>query len=231
MTIIAISPTTFATVDLYRDIHKGIRAELFAITAAAGSIDPSSPSDRAALADHIMSVAHVLESHAHHEDAVIDPVLALHLPDLAEEITEDHERLEARFSRIGELAAAVVDAPQTELQRLTRTLYLDLSSFTGTYLAHQDLEERIVMPELERMIGVEQVLELHGAIVGSIPPDEMARSLAFMLPAMNVDDRSEMLDGMRMAAPQEAFDAVVGLARSVLLPADYSALADRLDIA
>jgi hypothetical protein len=87
------------------------------------------------------------------------------------------------------------------------------------------------MPELERMIGVEQVLELHGAIVGSIPPDEMARSLAFMLPAMNVDDRSEMLDGMRMAAPQEAFDAVVGLARSVLLPADYSALADRLDIA
>ena len=62
------------------------------------------------------------------------------------------------------------------------------------------------MAELERLIGVDEVLALHGAIVGSIPPDEMARSLAFMLPAMNVDDRTELLGGMRMAAPPEAFD-------------------------
>ena len=27
-------------VDMYRDIHKGIRAELFAVTTAAGNIDP-----------------------------------------------------------------------------------------------------------------------------------------------------------------------------------------------
>jgi len=111
MTIIAISPTTFATVDLYRDIHKGIRAELFAITTAAGSIDPGSRIDRAALADHIVSVAAVLESHAHHEDVVIDPVLAVHLPALAEEITMDHERLESSFGRIVELPHRAAHQP------------------------------------------------------------------------------------------------------------------------
>jgi hypothetical protein len=58
----------------------------------------------------------------------------------------------------------------------------------------------------------------------------MARSLAFMLPAMNVDDRVEMLTGMRMGAPAEAFAAVTGLARSVLDPADYSSLALRLGL-
>ena len=97
-------------VDLYRDIHKGIRAELFAVTSTAGSIDPSDRCDRAALADHITSVAAVLESHAHHEDSIIDPVLERHLPELANEITTDHERLEAMFASVTDLAGATIDA-------------------------------------------------------------------------------------------------------------------------
>jgi len=88
-------------------------------------------------------------------------------------------------------------------------LYLDLASFVSSYLEHQDMEERVVMPALEQAIGVEAVIGIHGAILGSIPPDELMRSLALMLPAMNVDDRTELLGGMRAAAPPEAFAAVV----------------------
>jgi hypothetical protein len=220
-----------AVVDLYRDIHKGIRSELFAITGTAGSIDPASELDRVALADHVASVGNVLEMHAHHEDDVIDPVLEVHFPDLAEQITSDHARLEAIFSSITDLADSTVTAPASDQRRLTHLLYLDLARFTSQYLAHQDLEERIVMPRLETAIGVEQCGGLHGAIVGSIPPDELARSLAFMLPVMNVDDRTEMLGGIRMAAPPEAFEAMMGLARSVLQPADFTAVAGRLAVA
>jgi len=36
---------------------------------------------------------------------------------------------------------------------------------------------------------------------------------------------------MRTGAPPEVFQGVVGLARSVLLPADYTALASRLEAA
>ncbi len=215
-------------VDLYRDIHKGIRAELFAVTSSAGSIDPSVRGDRAAVADHVRSVAAVLESHAHHEDSVVEPALERYLPDLAEQISSDHHRLEAMFGRIVELASSVVEAPDREQRRLTQLLHLDLARFTGTYLAHQDLEEREVMGRLERAVGTDEVLRMHGEIVGSIPPDEMARSLAFMLPAMNADDRADLLGGMRAGAPQDAFDAVVGLARSVLLPADFDVRVPRL---
>jgi hypothetical protein len=56
----------------------------------------------------------------------------------------------------------------------------------------------------------------------------MARSLAFMLPAMNIDNRTELLTGMKMSAPPEAFNAVMGLASSVLEPADFAVLAARL---
>jgi Hemerythrin HHE cation binding domain len=217
-------------VDLYRDIHKGIRAELFAVTVTAGSIDPSDRCDRAALADHITSVAGVLESHAHHEDAIIDPVLERHLPQLANEINTDHERLEAVFASITDLAGVAVDAAATERRRLLQLLHLDLARFTSSYLEHIDLEERAVMQRLPQLIGIEEIAAMHGAIVGSIPPDEMARSLAFMLPAMNVDDRTELFTGMRLAAPPEAFDATIGLARSVLRPIDFATLANRLGV-
>ena len=80
------------------------------------------------------------------------------------------------------------------------------------------------MPALERAIGVDAVVGIHLAMVGSIPPQTMAESLAFMLPAMNVVDRTELLGGMRMSAPPEAFAGVIDLARSVLAPADFQAL-------
>jgi hypothetical protein len=218
-------------VDLYRDIHKGIRAELFAVTSTAGSIDPSNRCDRAAFADHVTAVAAVLESHAHHEDAVIDPVLERHLPDLASEINDDHERLEGMFTSIADLANSVVDVLASEQRRLLQLCHLDLARFTSSYLSHIDLEERVVMQRLPELIGVDEIAAMHGAIVGSIPPEEMARSLAFMLPAMNVDDRTGLLTGVRLAAPPEAFDATMGLARSVLRPSDFSVLADRLEVA
>jgi len=80
-------------------------------------------------------------------------------------------------------------------------------------------------------VGYEEILAMHQAIVGSIPPEEMAKSLALMLPAMNVDDRTEMLGGIQLAAPAEVFEPVWGLARSVLTTSDGNALARRLGIA
>jgi hypothetical protein len=146
--------------DLYRDIHKGIRAELFALVSTAGSIDPTSPADRAALAAHVHDVLEVLESHAHHEDAAIDPALQIHLPDLAEQINSDHVALEARFAAIVDVAD-VAAATVVRQRDVLHHLYIELSGFTSAYLAHQLVEERVVMPALERAVGVEAVVAMH----------------------------------------------------------------------
>jgi hypothetical protein len=223
---IAHLPTV--TFDLYRDIHKGIRAELFTVTATAGSVDPSDRVDTAALADHVGAVAELLELHANHEDEVIDPSLEAHLPALAERISADHLVLSGRIGTLVDMASSAVEAPAPGRRRLVHQLYLDLASFVSSYLEHQDMEERVVMPALEQAIGVEAVIGIHGAILGSIPPDELMRSLALMLPAMNVDDRTELLGGIRAAAPPEGFAAVLGLAESVLRPVEFATTAARI---
>ena len=216
--------------DLYRDIHKGIRTELFAVTTEAGRLDPWDRDGRAALSCQVRSMIGLLVGHAEHEDGAIQPVLEAQLPVLAELVEKDHVWLEDRMEDLAEMADDTLDAPQHELRPRLHQLYLELASFTSAYLRHQDMEERVIMPSLEVAIGVPAVIGIHEAIIGSIPPQEMARSLALMLPAMNLDDRAEMLGGMRAGAPPEVFSDVWNLVGSVLEPADHSALARRLEL-
>ncbi|MCU0267701.1 MAG: hemerythrin domain-containing protein [Acidimicrobiales bacterium] len=217
------------TLDLYRDIHKAIRAELFAVTHAAGRTDPADRAARADLARHVADVMQLLVEHAEHEDGPIQPVLEAHRPDLGARIAADHTVLEHRIETLRAQAAELVEGCDGDERGALHRLYVELASFTSAYLAHQDLEERIVMPALEVAVGVPGVAAIHGAIVGPMPPEELLRSLALMLPAMNIDDRAEFFAGFASAAPAEVVEAVWGLAEQVLEPADVTALATRVD--
>ena len=112
----------------------------------------------------------------------------------------------------------MAEATSESRAQAVHNLYLELAEFTGVYLTHQDVEERNVLPALEKAIGPDAVQNMHTAIVSSIPPDQMVRSLAIMLPAMNIDNRAEMLGGMQAGAPPQIFEGIWGLANSVLNP-------------
>ena len=234
MTIIDLPITAVTapiTLDLYKDIHKGIRAELFAVTSEAGSLDPSQGMARAALAAHVGDVVHLLVGHAEHEDAAIQPVLETAHPDLAERVEVDHLTLEARMDDLVEMSTEAAALTVPDAGSKVHRLYLALAAFTSDYLRHQDVEERVIMPALEAAVGLPKVVEIHGAILGAIPPEEMAQGLAAMIPAMNIDDRAALLGGMRAGAPAEVFAGVWSLVGSVLDADDHRALARRLDIA
>jgi hypothetical protein len=219
------------TFDLYKNIHKAIRAELFGTTVQAGQIDPADGAARVELAQRVNGVVDLLASHAEHEDEFAQPHIERHVPRLAHQIESDHAAIDARFPQLASLAdaAATARAGEAARQRL-HDLYLELASFTSTYLAHQDLEERLVMPALAQAMTFDELLAVDQAIVASIPPDQLARGLGLMLPAMNIDDRAELLGGMQQGAPAEVFAGVMGLAQTVLTPADLAAVNARLGL-
>lgn len=216
--------------DLYCDIHKGIRAELFDVTLTAGRIDPSDRAARVELAAHVGEVAELIFRHAEHEDAAILPVLETHLPLLGEKIATDHHVVDGRLATLRDFVDETVDVAPAAARFEMQHVYIELASFTSAFLEHQDVEERVVMPALEKAVGPDEVLVIHGQIIGSIPPDEMARGLAVMLPAMNIDDRAMLLGGTRANAPAEVFAGVWGLASSVLTEPDLKALGSRLGL-
>jgi hypothetical protein len=217
-----------AAYDFYKDVHKGIRASLFQTTIAAGSVDPSDAAARSEVVEQFRAIAHFLDSHAEHENAFIVPALETHAPELADVIHVVHPQLDRRVADLRDLAAEVQEAGDTRARAAVHTLYLELASFTSAYLEHQHFEERECMYALAGAMSVDELAGIEGAIIASIPPDEMAASLSVMLPAMNVDDRVEMLVGMRENAPLKVFAGVCALAESVLTPEAWHATATRL---
>jgi len=225
MTPVRFRPVVF---DLYSSIHKGIRSEMFALVTSAGRLDPNDEFGIVAFADHVGSMAHLLKHHASTEDRHIGPVLAEVAPWLADRIEADHEAFEHRFPSLAVLAEDIRSAAShaTALHEV----YIELAAFTSSYLTHQDLEEREVNPALEDAVGPDGMAAIHHEIIANMNPRELISTLAVMLPAMNVDERSGLLGGMHATAPAEAFDAVWSLAGSVLTAADHQAGAVRIGL-
>ncbi len=218
-------------VDIYRDIHKGIRAELFGVTTAAGNVDPGDPDAVEAGSERLRALTQLLISHAEHEEQFLQPVVKQHAPELAEIIIEDHVALEKQMACIEVLSDRIVDAVATERRRMTHRLYLALASFTADYLQHQAFEELEIAPALAGFVSADELVAIDRAIVASIPPEAMTTGLSLMLPAMNIEDRTEMLAGMKHGAPPQVLAGVQALAQSVLAPSDYAALAARVGAA
>ena len=186
---------------------------------------------RATHANQVRDLVRFLVFHAEHEDDVLDGPIRQVLPEQADAIAREHVALEERMADLVTLADLVFDCERTDARAAVHALYLELAAFVSAYLAHQDVEERVVMPALDAAFGVPGLLELHARILADISPEDMGWSLSLMIPAMNVDDRTELLGGMRAEAPVEVFDGVWGLVTTVLPAADIAAVAARLGIA
>ena len=216
--------------DVYRDIHKGIRTELFAVTSDVGSVDPSDNDALVLTAERFHGLVKLLLSHAEHEEEFLQGLIEVHAPQLAEVVVRDHRWLDCQMAQLEVLADRAADGAGADQRRVVHKLYLGLASFTADYLGHQAFEELEISPELSISMGPDELAAVNAAIVASIPPDEVAVALRLMLPAMNVDDRVEMLGGMQAAAPPEVFEGVLGLAGQVLDERAYGVTAARLGV-
>ncbi len=214
--------------DLYRDIHKGIRIALFDLTAHAGRLDPADNCGVLALECEVRDVARLLTEHAAHEDDHLD--LVRFMPEIAERVAADHEALESRIGWFVKLAGGLIGADGSDRRFAVHELYLELASFAAAYLTHQDMEERIIMPALQERLPIEKIVSIHESVIASMAPDELTRGLVAIFPAINVEDRCEMLGGMRAAAPAEVFAGIWNLVTSLLTPEDAADVARRLGL-
>jgi hypothetical protein len=236
----AIAPTTplFAEtaaleaveVDIYRNVHKGIRSELFAVTLDAGRVDPHDDGAVGAVAGRWGNLVKLLVEHAQHEEDFVQPLVEQFAPLYAAEILESHARLEGQMAQLELLADRAGEACAAQRRLFTHRLYLGLASFTAAYLQHQEFEEFEVMVMLSQHVSPEDLRALDHAIVASISPEMMAQSAAIMLPAMNIEDQTELFSGVQQGAPPEIFAAMMGLAQSALDPVRYEELARRLGV-
>jgi hypothetical protein len=205
--------------DLYRNIHKGIRVMLFELIQNSGRTDFTEAAELASLRADARDIFELLESHAHTEDTHVMPLVHAVAPVLAHEFAEAHEDQEARLP--GLLATLeMIDANALDAAQKGHAFVVQLSRIAGELLTHMADEELEINAALWNAYSDEELHEAEQRLVASIPPDKMGRYLRWMLPSMNATERADFLAMM----PPPVFAFVRELARQVLAPADEAKL-------
>ena len=224
----ADAPLADVGFDLYRDVHKGIRHGLFRATERAGHVDPL---DDIALSEErrrIDDLLHLLDVHAAHEDDYLGPLIEQHLPVLAARLQREHAHLDALTADIRRQLTALGCVTGTDRRIGQHRLYLSLSEFTAAHLQHQTTEEVEVLPALNRAAGLDELMEANAALVAAISPVDMDGYMRLIVLAVNPHDLAERYGAMRAGAPDEAFAALLDIARNGLDQNAYDRLADDL---
>jgi Hemerythrin HHE cation binding domain len=214
--------------DLYREIHKALRFALFGVTVIAGATDPADQSSLDRLTREWADVSMVLEGHHSHEDRFCDPLIEVHAADLRDELELAHRASNIAMAGLTKSINGLAGQSGTSGVPLAR-LYLQLSDFTATYMGHLRFEEERVMPALNAALSDDELADVTTAIRMSVPPPEMCVFIRYMAPSMNLQERTDMLTGMR-AAPEEVFELFRSATEDCLTPADYSELAQSLGL-
>jgi DUF438 domain-containing protein len=220
----APSTTSAPPVDLYREVHKGLRRALFEVVQCAGSLNADDAdavnSFQQLFADlDMMLVTH----HAHEDGPALASLIAQHANDIAATVEAGHDDIEHELAQLRTMVATLdtTSAPD---------VYDRLAEFTTAYLAHMNVEERQVMPRLQAAATNDELMAITRTIRTSVPPPEMCVFLRSMLPAMNPEERVSMLGGMKMGAPPEIFELFWGVAETNLSDSDVAAVASRIGV-
>lgn len=169
-------------VDLFTNVHKGIRSALFEACIALGKApDDTVP---AAVRTQLHAVLHFIRHHGENEDLLLVPMLATSAPTVAARIREAHAQIE---SAIRALEAHVEHGSATEL-------YLRTCELAARYLDHMDEEERVLEPQIRAVLSAEQLQEFGRGSIARTPPDQARVMLAWMLPAMPPAEAGNLLE-------------------------------------
>jgi uncharacterized protein (DUF1330 family) len=222
------APLADVGVDVYREVHKGIRHGLFRASELAGHVDPFDEHALSAAHGMVEDLLHLLDVHAQHEDEFFGPLIGRHLPALAVQLQYEHAELDALTVEIREQLATFARFAGDDRRLRQHRLHLTLSEFTARYLLHQTTEEVDVLPALNRAAGLDELVEASNELVAAIDPVDMDGYMRLIVPAANPMDLAELYGGMREGAPAEAFDAMLDLARRDLEPSGFTRLTDDL---
>lgn len=211
-------------VDLYSAPHKGLRLGLSNLLCRLGNLDVARTCEVDAVAESLEQLLDLVAAHVHHEEEFVHPAIRAKLPELAARLEQEHHHHGAASTALKNRAEQLVQAEPSERQLIAHALYHEFSAFVVENLEHMLQEETEIQPALDLHYGADELRAIEGALIGSIPPDEMLRFLNLMLPAMNPGERVALLQGPRQGMPPAVFQDFLSQLAPSLASRDFEAL-------
>ncbi len=202
--------------DMYTAVHKGLRARLFDTAAKLSGCDFSDALARDEVLAQVRTTLAFLDEHAGHEDRFVQPWLADANVELGRRLADAHQRVEQGGAHVESLVAAIAAADADVAMGRGPELCHAFNTLLSQHVEHMNEEETLANAALWQAYSDEKLLEVHGALLGSIAPPRFTEWMALMLPALNHQERVGMFAGMKQDAPPEVFQSMMGLGRQVV---------------
>ncbi|MBP8306903.1 MAG: hypothetical protein KAY46_06530 [Burkholderiaceae bacterium] len=216
--------------DLYTPIHKALRAFLSDTLVRVGAMDATDPQERADTCGQVLALLDLMLSHLSHENTFIHTALDSRSPGLSDDIAREHDHHRESLADLGVLARALGETDATHADQLALRLYRHLADFTAENFVHMREEEVVVNARLWARFSDEELNAIHDRLLASIPPDEMAFTLRWLVTALNMRELTKLFGGVRDNAPAPVFVAMFEIARAHMPPARFARLAGALGL-
>lgn len=216
--------------DMYGSIHKALRALMADTLLALGRMDSEDALELAQGTQRVLQLLDFCRSHLRHENEFVHPALEARAPGASGQIAHEHAEHEEAIAALASQTTALLNCEPARRAAGTLALYRALALFIAHNFEHMHVEETAHNAVLWARYTDAELVEIHDALVASIPPEDMMFVLRWMVPFMNPAERAAMMAEMRAHAPAPAFAAALDLVRPHLSEREWTKLRTRLDL-
>ncbi|WP_421693647.1 hypothetical protein [Aestuariivirga sp.] len=215
--------------NFYHAIHKALRLGHCRMLPALSALDYRDAARTKAVMADLRNLLAVARGHLEGENREIHAALEERLPGAASHAAEDHEGHEASFVDLEELILKVEQAPMAGRELAGRRLYKRYAVFAAHDLEHMHVEETELLAALHEAFTDQELMAIESRIVAAAPPQKLAAVMMLMAPALNHEERVELLSKLQKAMPGPAFEGLLATAiKPSLAIRDYSAVIGEL---
>ena len=222
--LLALSIRSLSRVDLYRPIHKALRANMADVLLLLGALDVNDP----VALDHTLGrTARLLDhlaAHVAHENAFLHPAIADADQGAALATERDHDDHARGIAALRDRVQALHHAAPAARAALALCLYREFAVFMAENLLHMQTEEDENNAALWARHDDPALHALHARLLAHVAPELLAELLPWMVRALDPQELAEVYAGMQATAPAAALHSALQLARAELADARYTAL-------
>ena len=217
--------------DIYTTIHKALRALMSDTLLALGRMDCEDTLEFAQVTQRVQQLLEFCHAHLNHENDFVHAAMEARAGGSSSQIADEHVEHVTSIQALARQTTALLQGPAAQRADHALALYRALALFIAHNFVHMNEEETVHNEVLWRHYTDAEIVDIHNALVGSIPPEDMMFVMRWMVPHMNPAERLAVLTDVRAHAPAPAFAATLDIARPHLSEREWTKLCEGLGLA
>jgi len=205
--------------------HKGLRNVIAQFALRLGHTDFGNISDLTALKQLGNEMFILLNDHVHTENEHTLKHLEERVKGASQHDIDDHEKLEKVQTNLEQQLASFTGK---ETPDDIHAYYLDFSLFQSLYLEHIHEEETVTEILLQQHFTDEELIQHRNAIMQRLPFPVLRLWLKYIIQAQSETESFGMLSGLKMLAPNDAFDEIMATIKTQMSDERFIRLTGRL---